>query len=647
MQGQSRVIIENIEPVVSDGKYYAKRVQNDLLHVAVDLVADGHDTVNGCVYFRHADDKQAQSVPLVEAGNDRWKAEIPLKKIGFYSFAIGAWIDQPLYWLQGLRKKIDAEVEVSVELLDGVAILKNTAKKASEKEQVWLNDVMSGLTAGKLTVALKKKIQGKKLEQILRAYPLKDFETRTEQEYRVWVDRPKANFSTWYEVFPRSTSPDPARTGTLRDTAALLPRISDMGFDVLYVPPIHPVGELNRKGKNNNPSAREGEVGSPWAIGSQYGGHKAIHPELGTLADFDFLMKECKKNGVELAMDFALQCAPDHPFVKEHPEWFKWRSDGTVQYAENPPKKYQDILPIDFETSDWENLWNELLSIALFWAERGVRIFRVDNPHTKPYQFWGWLIDKVHEKYPDFLFLSEAFSRPKVMHQLAKQGFTQSYSYFTWRNTKHELSTYFKELTQGPGKEYFRPNFWPNTPDINPYLLQGGSEHAHLTRFFLAATGSGNYGMYGPVFEQMVHEALPGREEYLDSEKFEAKHWDWNLENRLTHLIKTVNSIRSTHSALQQTLMTRVCAIENEHIFAYFKQDASGNDNMLMVVNLDPYATQTGWVQLPLNLLGLTKGSIDLVADDLITGNGYRWNEEWNYVELRPEWPFHLFHLHS
>lgn len=647
MQGQSRVIIENVEPVVSGGKYVAKRVQGDVLRIEVDLVADGHDTVNGCAYYRHKEDKTWNSIPLIEDLNDRWYAELALKKIGFYEFGIGAWIDQPLYWLQSLRKKIAAELEVSVELRDGIILLEKTAQLAKGSDGDWLIDLASGLTAGKLSPSLKKIIQGKKLEKIIRAHPLKEFESRTEKEYRVWVDRKKADFSTWYEVFPRSTSPDPKRTGTLRDTAALLPRIAEMGFDVLYVPPIHPIGELNRKGKNNNPSARKGEVGSPWAIGSKHGGHKAVHPELGTLDDFDFLMKECAKNGVELALDFALQCAPDHPYVKDHPEWFKWRSDGTVQYAENPPKKYQDILPIYFETEDWQNLWNELLSIALFWAERGVRIFRVDNPHTKPYKFWGWLIDKVHEQYPDFLFLSEAFSRPKVMHQLAKQGFTQSYTYYTWRNTKHELSTYITELTSGPGKEYFRANFWPNTPDINPYLLQGGSEHAYLTRFFMAATLTGSYGMYAPVFEQMVHEALPGREEYLDSEKFEVKQWAWNQENRLTHLIQTVNNLRKKHPALQQTRMTQVCAVENEQIFAYIKYSTDRNDVLLMVVNLDPYSTHTGWVQLPLTLLGLKEGEINLLANDLITGNGYRWHQEWNYVELRPEWPFHLFHLQS
>ena len=417
-----------------------------------------------------------------------------------------------------------------------------------------------------------------------------------------------------------------------------------MGFDVLYFPPIHPIGEVNRKGKNNTTEAKEGDSGVPWAIGSKNGGHKAIHPELGTEKDFKLLVGKAKEQGIEIAMDLAFQAAPDHPYITEHPQWFRKRPDGSIQYAENPPKKYQDIVNFNFESKDYKALWAELLDVTLQWVACGVNIFRVDNPHTKPYYFWNWLMMEVKKKHPDVLFLAEAFSRPKVMQQLAKQGFSQSYTYFTWRVGKHELIEYMTELTQSEMKEYYRPNFWPNTPDINPHHLQGANEAMHLIRYALAATLCGNLGIYGPVFEYMVTHAMPGKEEYLNSEKYEIRHWDWEIENKITYLIGLINGVRKAHSSLQQTNNIHFCAIENENIIAFHKWSDDRTDETLIVINLDSFNTQAGQVQLPVEQLGIQHGE-SVQMFDLITNNGYIWGNEWNYVSLDPNLPFHLFHI--
>jgi starch synthase (maltosyl-transferring) len=401
---------------------------------------------------------------------------------------------------------------------------------------------------------------------------------------------------------------------------------------------------VNRKGKNNATNAEKQDVGSPWAIGSKLGGHKDINPALGTLTQFKSFVKEANKLGIELAMDFALQCAPDHPYVKSHPQWFRWRPDGSVQYAENPPKKYQDILPIYFECEDWENLWKELLSIVTYWVDQGVTIFRVDNPHTKPFRFWKWLIAQVHASHPDIIFLAEAFTRPKIMHQLAKVGFTQSYTYFTWRNNKAELMQYMDELSTDPSRQYFRPNFWPNTPDILPYELQQPNEATFLARYFLAATLSGNYGMYGPVYENMLYQAMPGKEEYMDSEKYEIGRHVWDTRGKLKQVIRIVNQLRKNHPALQDTFNYKACVVQNDQLMGYFKSDGK-DDNLLLVVNLDPYYAQAGVVQVPIDALGIAPGQPYGVVD-LITQASYQWHGEWNYVEINPHGlPFHCFQI--
>jgi starch synthase (maltosyl-transferring) len=643
MPTQSRVLIENISPIVDGGKYYAKRVINDLLQVEVDLVADGHDLLNGCLKIRQADKRTWQEVPLSFLINDRWSATFELLEIGLYEYTIEAWIDYPLSWQYGLRKKMDNQIEVDVELSDFLPLAKKI-KQASKSDLAIIKQLTQNIEQGALAEAAELACS-KDFEALLRRNPVKEFSTTYPDILSLRTESALAEFSSWYEFFPRSASLDPNKSGSLKDAAAQLSRVADLGFNVLYFPPIHPVGEVNRKGKNNSTTAEAGEPGSPWAIGNKHGGHKSINPELGTIKDFEQLLKKAKKLNIEIAMDFALQCAPDHPYVKEHPEWFKWRSDGTVQYAENPPKKYQDILPIYFETKDHKALWQELLSIALFWAEKGVSIFRVDNPHTKPLEFWHWLIAEVHKKYPEFIFLSEAFTRPKVMHALAKVGFTQSYSYYTWRNTKHELITYMNELTEQPGSDYFRPNFWPNTPDINPFGLQDGSEHSFLTSYFLAATLSSNYGIYGPVFEQMVHDSIPGKEEYLNSEKFETHFWDWNHSNKLTSLIKIVNEIRQNNSAFQQTKGISFCDIDNDQLIAYHKRSKDELNQVICVVNLDPHHQQKGMMRLPIEQLPEQYDGT-IVVEDLISNNTYHWYDEWNFIELVPGLPFHLFKLH-
>jgi starch synthase (maltosyl-transferring) len=419
-----------------------------------------------------------------------------------------------------------------------------------------------------------------------------------------------------------------------------------MGFDTLYFPPIHPIGEVNRKGKNNTTTAHEGDVGSTWGIGSKHGGHKDIHPQLGSLEEFKLLVKKAKELDIEIAMDYALQAAPDHPWVKEHPSWFKWRPDGTVQYAENPPKKYQDILPIYWESEDYINLWQECLDILLYWIDCGINVFRIDNPHTKPYYFWNWVISVVKKQHPDVIFLAEAFTKPKVMQQLAKQGYTQSYTYFTWRNNKHEFIQYMNELTQTELREYMQPNFWPNTPDINPYHLQGANESIHLQRYVLAATLSSSIGIYGPVFEYMISDALPGREEYLNSEKFQICHYDWTIENKLTTIITKINNIRKEQEALQQTNNIKFCHIDNDNLLAFYKWNNEKTNELLVIISLDAYYSQKGTIQLPLEDLGIVNGH-QIQVKDLITDSSYNWSNEWNYIELHPTLPFHIFKINK
>ena len=460
------------------------------------------------------------------------------------------------------------------------------------------------------------------------------------------ADRKRAGFSTWYEMFPRSAADEPGRHGTFRDVEARLPYLAEMGFDVLYFPPIHPIGRINRKGTNNTLVAKPGDVGSPWAIGSVEGGHKDILPALGTPEEFRGLLHKARELGIEVALDLAFQCAPDHPYVKAHPGWFKHRPDGSVQYAENPPKKYQDIYPFDFETADWRALWDELRSVVDHWVAQGVRIFRVDNPHTKAFDFWEWLIGNVKQKAPDVIFLAEAFTRPKVMHRLAKLGFSQSYTYFTWRNSKQELTDYFTELASGPGRQYYRPNVWPNTPDILHETLQLGLRPLFAARLILAATLAANYGIYGPTYELLESEPRePGSEEYRDSEKYQLRHWSIARSDSLWSLIARMNRIRRENAALQSDRGLHFCPIDNDQLIAYLKVDAGSGNIILTVVNLDPHQPQSGWVDLDVGALHLDAEQ-PYQVHDLLSEQRYIWRGRHNYVMLDPQRaPAHVFRL--
>ncbi|OYU84883.1 MAG: alpha-1,4-glucan--maltose-1-phosphate maltosyltransferase [Flavobacterium sp. BFFFF2] len=646
MQKQTRVIIEQVSPQLDGGVFPIKRVVGQTIEVTAHVFADGHDVVAASLWIQHENEKKAQEIRMNPTGNDEWEASFVVNNQGYYTYYIEGWVDQALNWQHGTERKIKDGQYLRSELLEGALYCEAILKKVSAAHKPFLKEAIEALQEEKLydkgiAIALSEE-----LHNLFTQFPTRELSNQSDP-LRVYVDRKKALFSTWYEFFPRSAAQELGKHGTFKDCEALLPRVAAMGFDTLYFPPIHPIGEVNRKGKNNATAAEPGDVGSPWGIGSQYGGHKAVHPELGSIDDFKSLVQKAQEYGIEIAMDFALQAAPDHPYVKEHPQWFKWRPDGTVQYAENPPKKYQDILPIYFETPDWKALWDELLSAMLYWIETcNIRVFRVDNPHTKPYYFWGWLIEEVKKQHPDILFLSESFTRPKVMHELAKQGFTQSYSYFTWRNSKAELIEYMTELTQSNQKEFFRPNFWPNTPDILPYALQTGHESVYLHKYFLAATLSSSVGIYGPAYEYMVSAPMPGKEEYHQSEKYEIYHWDWNHQNKLTTLIGRLNRLRHEHASLQQTNNIQFCATDSDQVIAYHKWDDEKSDETLMICSIDPYQIKQAWVQLPLQSLGIAEGRPIRVVE-LITGNTYIWDREWNFVELHPSLPFHLFKIYK
>ncbi|GAA4892082.1 alpha-1,4-glucan--maltose-1-phosphate maltosyltransferase [Flaviramulus aquimarinus] len=645
MQNQKRVLIDYVSPQINNGEFYIKRVVNEIVHVGAHILADGHDVLGASVLYKHKNEKKWQEVRMNLVVNNEWESAFTVEKQGFYTYKIEAWVDYPLNWQHGIERKIDDNQHVKSELLEGVDFLKAIKDKTNQNDSFYLDHLINIFGNEDHYEEAITEARSERLHHIFTNHPEKLF-ANTSKTYQVYVDRKKARFSTWYEFFPRSASEHKGVHGTFKDCERLLPRISKMGFDTLYLPPVHPIGEVNRKGKNNTTEAKDGDVGSTWGIGSQYGGHKDIHPDLGTLADFKVLIQKAKEQNIEIAMDYALQAAPDHPWVKEHPLWFKWRPDGTVQYAENPPKKYQDILPIYWESKDYKALWNECLDILLYWIDCGINVFRVDNPHTKPFYFWNWIIANVKAKHPDVIFLAEAFTAPKVMQQLAKQGYTQSYTYFTWRNTKHELTEYVEELTKGESREYMQPNFWPNTPDINPFHLQGANESKHIQRYVLAATLSSSIGLYGPVYEYMLSDALLGKEEYLNSEKFQCTHYDWTIENKLISVISKINHIRHQNEALQQTNNIKFCYVENDNLMVFYKWNDSKTNELLIIISLDAFNVQQGTVQLPLQDLNISAGQ-NIEVKDLITNNSYNWASEWNFVELHPTLPFHIFKINK
>jgi starch synthase (maltosyl-transferring) len=638
--GKRRVIIENVQPRVDGGLYPAKRSVGERVDVTAAIYGDGHDHIRAEVLYKKEGAKAWSVIELQQTFNDDWQASFYVPEKGTYLFTIQAWIDHFDTWYDGFKKKANAKVEVKVELMEGAVLLRTLGE--TNKELISLARKLED--TAKYQAAIDTVLSAE-FANVVHENPLRENETKLGYEVSVQVEHSKANYSAWYEFFPRSASLESGKHGTFADCIRLLPRISAMGFDVLYFPPIHPIGKVNRKGKNNNVKSKPGEPGSPWAIGSDEGGHKAILPALGTMDDFKKLVGEAKKLDIDIAMDIAFQCAPDHPYVTEHPEWFKQRPDGSIQYAENPPKKYQDIYPFNFETDNWKELWEELKSVFLFWMEQGITIFRIDNPHTKPIPFWHWVIAEVQKVNPDIIFLSEAFTRPKIMASLAKVGFTQGYTYFTWRVSKQELIEYVNDLVYGASRNYFRPNFWPNTPDILPYHLQNQNENSFILRYALAATLSSNYGVYGPSYEFYENVPVEGREEYFESEKYEIRNYDWKRTNRMTDIMSILNKIRKENSALQSTWNIQFCPIENSQLIAYLKATDDLSNIILVIVNLDSNRGQSGYVQLPKERLKLGD-KINVKLHDLITDERFTWIQEWNYVDLSPhKMPFHLFKL--
>jgi len=638
-------VIENLRPLLDGGRYPVKRVVGEDLAVEADVFKDGHDVVAAALKWRTLGETHWQETPMHYLDNDRWRGVCTLYENAIYEYTVEAWTDTFLGWREEFEKKFEAGVPtLTTERLEGALLLEAAAERAYD-----YND------ANRLH-ELSKKIQisdaaevnaiahSGELEVLMATYPDRAGATQYSPAPRVIVDRTIARTAAWYEFFPRSAEGRGDRGSTLR---ASLPRIDDakaMGFDVIYFPPIHPIGLTNRKGRNNSTTASPQDPGVPYAIGSDAGGHKDVDPALGTIDDFDWLQNEVRRRGMEIALDFAINCSPDHPYVREHPEWFYKRPDSSIKYAENPPKKYEDIYPLNFRCEDWPALWAEMKSIILFWAEHGVRIFRVDNPHTKPLPFWEYLINGVRARYPDVIFLSEAFTRPKMMKALAKAGFNQSYTYFTWRNSKQELTEYFTELTQTDMREYFRGNLFTNTPDILPFVLQDGGRPAFMIRVALAATLSSLYGIYSG-FELCENQALPGREEYLDSEKYQFKERDWDAPGNIKDWIARLNKIRRENRALQFYDNLQFHHADNDAILFYAKMTASRDNIILVVVNLDPHRKQSSYVDVPIDQFGPMEADIYQVHD-LISGTRYTWRGRRNYVELDPEiQPAHVFRV--
>ncbi len=614
-----RVVIDQVRPAIDGGRFPIKRTVGEVVDVSADIFADGHDVVMAVV--QHGDDE----IPMAPAaeGTDEWTASFVVSRVGWDEFRVVAWVDKFLTWRRDLLKKHAAQQDVGLELLEGSMLVRDAAARGGDDALLTQADALSDSTPTDERVALAWRAD---LADAMARHADRSRATIS-PPWRVWVDRARARFGAWYEMFPRSSGPSATRSGTLREAAADLVRIADMGFDVVYLPPVHPIGHSFRKGRNNALTAGPDDPGSPWAIGSEAGGHTAVDPGLGTVDDFVAFRCEAERLGLEVALDLAWQCSPDHPWVKEHPEWFRHRPDGTIKYAENPPKKYQDIYPLDFENEDWRGLWHALLDVTRFWIDRGVRIFRVDNPHTKTFGFWGWLIERVHDDHPDVVFLAEAFTRPTPMRYLAKEGFTQSYTYFTWRNTKPEITEYFTELSATEVREYLRPNLFANTPDILHAYLQHGGRPAFETRLLLAATLGASYGIYSGFELCENRAAAPGSEEYVDSEKYQWKKRDWSQPG-IAELVRRVNRIRHQHPALQFDHTLRFHVADNPDIIAFSKR--MGDDAVYVIVNLDPHHMQHGFVDLDID-------ADAFVVRDLVDDTEYTWHRGRNYVRLDPE----------
>ena len=638
-------VIENLQPLVDGGRYMVKRVVGDDLVVEADVFKDGHDVVAAALKWRKLGETHWHETPMAHVDNDRWRGVCTFYENMTYEYTVEAWTDTFRGWQHEFAAKFEAGIaNLTSETLEGAALLEDAATRAPDlADAERLRELANAMREGE-PAHVNEIAHSGELEVLMASYPDRAGATQYGPAPRVIVDRKEARTAAWYEFFPRSAEGRGDRGSTFRDC---LPRIDDakaMGFDVIYFPPIHPIGFTNRKGRNNSVTSEPGEPGVPYAIGSEWGGHKAIEPALGTLEDFAWLEQEIRSRGMEIALDFAINCSPDHPYVREHPEWFYKRPDGTIKYAENPPKKYEDIYPLNFRCQNWRALWEEMKSIILFWADRGVRIFRVDNPHTKPVAFWEFLIAGVRAKYSDVIFLSEAFTKPKMMKALAKAGFNQSYTYFTWRTTKSELTEYFTELTQTEMRNYFRANLWPNTPDILPLHLQEGGRPMFMIRAVLAATLSSVYGIYSG-FELCENAALPGREEYLDSEKYQWKERDWDVPGNIKDWITRLNQIRRENRALQLYDNLRFYRADNDAILCYGKMTEARDNIIIVVVNLDPTRIQHSYVHIPTSDFGPSDSDVFQVHD-LLSDMRYLWRGDRNYVELNPAYqPAHIFRI--
>ncbi len=610
------VIIEGVYPEIDCGRYPVKREVGDRFEVGADIFKDGHDVIAAVVKHREKGKRKwaETSMEVVNPGLDRWTASFDLPSNTRYEYTIEAWMDEYGSWLREVDKKVDAGQKVELELIEGRGLVEEAAERAAANE---LSELLKRLDKASYEERLSL-LRSDETRELMYRHADRTAST-VYKTLEVTVDRVTARYGAWYEMFHRSQGTEPGRGATFREAEGRLPEIASLGFDVIYLLPIHPIGTTHRKGENNALTAGPEDPGSPYAIGSEEGGHKAVHPELGTLEDFRHFVQACGEHGMEVALDFAIQCSPDHPYIKEHPEWFRFRPDGTIKYAENPPKKYQDIVNVDWETEDWENLWREWLDVVLFWVEQGVKVFRVDNPHTKPFAFWEWLISEVRDEHPDVIFLAEAFSRPRIMQGLGKIGFNQSYTYFTWRNEKREIIEYLTELTQEEPSEYMRPNFFANTHDILPHILQFGGRPAFQMRFVLAATLSPTYGIYnGYELIENTPRGEPGTTVYYaDSEVYEYKVRDWNKPGNIKDYIGRINSIRRENLALQELTNLTFHNASNDNVLFYSK--TSGDNTVLVAVNLDPFAAHDAHLELPLETLGIGEDE-EYVVEELISG---------------------------
>ena len=644
----SRVAVEDVWPRVDDGRTPIRRVPGDSVEVYADVFADGSAGVRASLRWRAAGSRTWIRVPMDPVGNDRWRARFVVREPGGYQYGVDGWVDPFLTWRTMLDRRVGAGTVSQNDLLEGVEVLRVQGRRLGGREGKALLDRAAAIAPvldGTPEAAVSA-FHDPEIDELLRARPVGPPVGRSDPTFELIVDPPSAQHSAWYELFPRSTSEDRTRAGTFKDLIARLPYIADLGFDVVYLPPIHPIGRTHRRGPNNTTPAPPGSPGCPWAIGSEDGGHTAIEPGLGTLEDFRALVRAAEERGLSIAIDLAFQCAPDHPWVTEHPSWFHHLPDGSNRTAENPPKKYDDIYPIDFDTPDWRALWDALRSVVEFWVGEGVRWFRVDNPHTKPFEFWRGRIGEVRRADPEVLVLAEAFTPPQVMYRLALVGFTHSYTYFAWRTQKREIEEYVRELTGGVVGEIFRPHFWPNTPDILTEQFHEGKRAVFLHRLVLAATLSSHYGIYGPAYELQEHVPLErGKEEYRSSEKYEVRHWPLAAATSLAAEVRPGNEARAAHPALRSARGVTFHGIDNDRLLAYSRRPDDGQDTVLVLVSLAPNSVETGWTNLDLVALGVERDPGFRVRD-LLTGETYRWQGARNFVRLDPaRWPAHLFEV--